>query len=82
MVLPALNFIPAYKKYFPLREEISSLNVVILLAKLAEKDFAKLNFADRSDFAGIAEIVKELLGKSDDAWINPSIYCDYGSILR
>lgn len=38
----------------------------------------KLNFADRSDFAGIAEIVKELLGKSDDAWINPPFYCDYG----
>lgn len=27
------------------------------------KILQKLNFADRSDFAGIAEIVKELLGK-------------------
>mgnify|MGYP000488757280 CR=1 FL=1 len=42
------------------------------------KILQKLNFADRSDFAGIAEIVKELLGKSDDAWINPPFYCDYG----
>ena len=42
------------------------------------KILQKLNFADRSDVAGIAEIVKELLGKSDDAWINPPFYCDYG----
>ena len=31
----------------------------------------KLNFIDRSDFAGISEIVKELFGKSEGAFVNP-----------
>lgn len=35
------------------------------------KILQKLNFADRSDFDEIAKTVKELLGKSDGAWINP-----------
>lgn len=35
----------------------------------------KLNFMDRADFDGIAEVVKELLGKSDNAFINPPFYC-------
>lgn len=30
----------------------------------------KLNFMDRSDFDGLSEVVKELLGKSEGAWIN------------
>ena len=34
------------------------------------KILQKLNFADRSDFDGIAEMVKELLGKSEGACIN------------
>ena len=38
----------------------------------------KLNTIDRSDFDAIREIVKELLGKSDNAFINPPFYCDYG----
>ena len=38
----------------------------------------KLNAMDRSDFRGIGEVVKQLLGKSDGAWINPPFYCDYG----
>jgi len=42
----------------------------------------KLNFIDRSDFQGIAKIIKELLGKSDNAWINPPFYCDYGSHIE
>lgn len=42
------------------------------------KILQKLNFMDRSDFDGIAKVVKELLGKSDGAWINPPFYCDYG----
>lgn len=37
-----------------------------------------LNTADRSDFDKIGAIVKELLGKSDGAFINPPFYCDYG----
>lgn len=31
------------------------------------KILQKLNFADRSDFDGIAKIAKELFGKSEDA---------------
>lgn len=42
----------------------------------------KLNFIDRSNFQGIARIIKELLGKSDHAWINPPFYCDYGSHIE
>lgn len=38
----------------------------------------KLNTADRSDFDELARIVKELLGKSEKAFINPPFYCDYG----
>ena len=46
--------------------------------KKCRKILQKLNFADRSDFDGLAEIVKELLGKSEGAFINPPFYCDYG----
>ncbi len=38
----------------------------------------KLNTMDRSDFKGLAEVVRELLGRSEGAWINPPFYCDYG----
>jgi len=38
----------------------------------------RLNTADRSDFDEIRRIVKELLGKSDGAFLNPPFYCDYG----
>ena len=38
----------------------------------------KLNTVDRSDFDAIREIVKELLGKAENAFINPPFYCDYG----
>lgn len=37
----------------------------------ARKILQKLNFMDRSDFEGIAGVVKELLGKSENAMINP-----------
>lgn len=43
----------------------------------------KLNFMDRSDFVGIAEVVKELLGgAAEGAFINPPFYCDYGSHIE
>ena len=42
----------------------------------------KLNFMERSDFDGIAQVVKELLGKSENAFINPPFYCDYGSHIE
>ena len=44
----------------------------------SQKIVQKLNFADRSDAEAIAAIVKELLGKSEQAWITPPFYCDYG----
>lgn len=46
--------------------------------KIARRLTQKLNTMDRSDFKGIAEVVRELLGKSDGAFINPPFYCDYG----
>lgn len=46
--------------------------------KVCRKKLQKLNFMDRSDFDGIAEEVKNLLGKSEGAFINPPFYCDYG----
>ena len=42
----------------------------------------KLNTMDRSDFKGIQAVAKELLGKSDGAWINPPFYCDYGKKIE
>lgn len=42
----------------------------------------KLNTADRSDFDTLKEIVKELLGKSEGAFINPPFYCDYGTNIE
>lgn len=48
------------------------------IQKRARKLTQKINTMDRSDFEGIAEVVKELFGKSDGAFINPPFYCDYG----
>lgn len=55
-----------------------------IMAEQAEcrKILQKLNFLDRSDFAGIRSVVKELLGKSDGAFINPPFYCDYGKHIE
>lgn len=50
--------------------------------KVCRKILQKLNFMDRSDFKGIQEIVKELFGKSEDAFLNPPFYCDYGKNIE
>ena len=42
----------------------------------------KLNTMDRADFDGLRAVVKELLGKSDGAVINPPFYCDYGKNIE
>lgn len=42
----------------------------------------KLNNTDWTDFEKIAEIVKELLGKSENAFISPPFFCDYGSHIE
>lgn len=50
--------------------------------KVCRRKLQKLNFMDRSDFEGIEAAVKELLGKSDGAFINPPFYCDYGTHIE
>ncbi len=50
--------------------------------KICRRKLQKLNFMDRSDFDGIAEAVKDLLGASEGAFINPPFYCDYGSHIE
>ena len=50
--------------------------------KRARKLTQALNTADRSDFETIGRIVKELLGKSEGAFINPPFYCDYGTHIE
>ena len=49
---------------------------------VCRKILQKLNFMDRSDFEGISKVVRELLGKSEGAWINPPFYCDYGKHIE
>lgn len=50
---------------------------------VCRKKLQKLNFMDRSDFAGIAETVKDLFGKTGkDCTVNPPFYCDYGSHIE
>ncbi len=55
-----------------------------VMKEMAEcrKILQRLNFADRSGYEEIKKIVKELLGKSEEAWINPPFYCDYGSHIE
>lgn len=49
---------------------------------VCRRKLQKLNFMDRADLDGIAEAVKDLLGKSDEAFINPPFYCDYGTHIE
>jgi len=49
---------------------------------VCRKKLQKLNFMDRSDFEGIKKVVADLLGKSNDAFINPPFYCDYGTHIE
>ncbi|MBR2807056.1 MAG: sugar O-acetyltransferase [Oscillospiraceae bacterium] len=46
--------------------------------KKCRRILQKLNFIDRSDFEGIAEIIAELLNAEEGVFINPPFYCDYG----
>lgn len=50
--------------------------------KACREKLQQLNFMDRSDFEGIQEAVKGLLGKSEGAFINPPFYCDYGTHIE
>ncbi|MDO5540747.1 MAG: sugar O-acetyltransferase [Eubacteriales bacterium] len=57
-------------------------NEVFEEQKRARRLTQELNTADRTDFEKIGKIVKELLGKSEGAFINPPFYCDYGSHIE
>lgn len=47
------------------------------------KILQRLNFMDRWDYEGIAQVVRQLLGPSaEGAFINPPFYCDYGTHIR
>lgn len=50
--------------------------------KRARRLTQELNTADRSDYKNLARIIKELLGKSEGAFINPPFYCDYGTHIE
>lgn len=50
--------------------------------KVCRRILQRLNTIDRSDFDAIEQIVKELLGKSEKAFINPPFYCDYGTHIE
>lgn len=50
--------------------------------KVCRRILQRLNTADRSDFEEIGKIVEELLGKSEQACINPPFYCDYGKHIE
>ena len=65
-------------------KEIAYISDADVMAEQAKcrKILQKLNFMDRSDFAGIAEVVKELLICGEGAFINPPFYCDYGSHIE
>ena len=50
--------------------------------KICRRKLQELNFMDRSDFAGIERVVKDLFGKSEGAFVNPPFYCDYGTHIE
>lgn len=50
--------------------------------KICRKILQEFNTMDRSDFVGLKRIAKRLLGKSEDAFINPPFYCDYGTHIE
>lgn len=50
--------------------------------KVCRRILQRLNTVDRWDFEAIEEIVKELFGKSEGAFVNPPFYCDYGSHIE
>jgi maltose O-acetyltransferase len=50
--------------------------------KKCRKLIQKLNHTDWTDFDALANITKELLGKSDNAILTPPFFCDYGSHIE
>lgn len=50
--------------------------------KNARRLTQKLNTMDCTDFEGVAKVVKELFGKSENPFVNPPFYCDYGTNIE
>ena len=50
--------------------------------KVCRRILQRLNTADRGDFEPIGQIIQELFGKSENAFVNPPFYCDYGSHIE
>ena len=50
--------------------------------KVCRRILQELNTVDRSDFERIGQLVKQLFGKSEGAFLNPPFYCDYGSHMK
>ena len=50
--------------------------------KIVRKLVQEFNTMDRSDFDGLAAQIKKILGKSENAFINPPFYCDYGKNIE
>ena len=50
--------------------------------KIVRKLVQEFNTMDRSDFDGLAALIKKILGKSENAFINPPFYCDYGKNIE
>ena len=50
--------------------------------KVCRRILQRLNTADRGDFEAIGQIIQELFGKSENAFVNPPFYCDYGSHIE
>lgn len=50
--------------------------------KVCRRILQELNTVDRSDFERIGQLVKQLFGKFEGAFLNPPFYCDYGSHIE
>ena len=50
--------------------------------KICRRKLQKLNFMDRSDFDGIGRAIQGLFGKSEEAFVNPPFFCDYGTNIE
>lgn len=73
-----MNQIERRDKQLPYISDESIFEEQLVARRLTQK----LNTMDRADFAGIAEVVKELFGKSEGAFVNPPFYCDYGKHIE
>ncbi|MGN0916334.1 MAG: sugar O-acetyltransferase [Succinivibrio sp.] len=50
--------------------------------KIAQRILHKFNHYDPTDYDGLKSMVKELLGSSENAFINPPFHCDYGKHIH